>query len=184
MESLIELVTGRSFQFELPFLFATKGQMCARIPREAFGPLLGRTVSCDCFPQRIAGYPQCGLCTSCLLRRLSLHAAGFTDFDTRNYRVDVLASHWEAPAAKLFPFRAMLFQAGRLQKALAAPDAWQALVLEFPELFEIEHLLLESRPEVARPHERLVSLYAQYCSEWEGFPARPPLSVQNSREGA
>lgn len=76
MGDLVTLATGRPFTFRLPFLLATKAQLCATFYESRYSSLISETVSCDGFPVRVVGHPQCGLCTSCLLRRQALHAAG------------------------------------------------------------------------------------------------------------
>jgi len=57
------------FQCSCRICFMTKAQMCTQLADIGFGPLAGKTISCDGFPQRVRGQPQCGLRGSCLLRR-------------------------------------------------------------------------------------------------------------------
>jgi len=175
---LVSAVIERSFRFELPFLFDTKACMCARLPSRAFGELLGSTISCDGFPQRVAAHPQCGLCTSCLLRRLSLHASGLSHFDRRNYRVDVTAPGWNAPTGKQFPLLAMDFQVERLRIALGGEKPWSALVREWPELTSIALGARGLGNDAASTKEKIVAMYRQYCLEWDNFPVQMPFSNQ------
>jgi Queuosine biosynthesis protein QueC len=171
METLIEALTNQPFRIRLPFLLETKAVLCNSIRDAGVEHLIARTISCDGFPQRVERHPQCGLCTSCLLRRMSLHAAGLTDHDPRNYRVDVLHPDWSAPEEKLFPFRAMLYQAELLSAAVTSPSPWRALVTSFPELLEVAAAAGDGSATFTGGG--FLDLYRQYCSEWGRFPARP-----------
>lgn len=81
MERFIELVLGHPIRYEQPRLWSTKGQTL-----RAFMELPGTTESDlssarSCWQKRRVvntdgGKKQCGLCAACLLRRLSMHAAG------------------------------------------------------------------------------------------------------------
>jgi len=83
MERFITAVQGYRVRFEQPRLWSTKGQTLS-----AFLDLPGKTEQCltsthSCWQARrvvnVGGRKQCGLCAACLLRRLSLHAAGVND---------------------------------------------------------------------------------------------------------
>ena len=171
MEAVIEGLTDQPFRIRLPFLFETKGVLCTSITDAGLEHIVSYTVSCDGFPQRVQQYPQCGLCTSCLLRRLSLYAAGLAGWDPQNYRIDVLQDGWSAPFEKLFQFRAMLYQAELLKAALRSTAPWRGLVRQFPNLFEIA--ALEGDGSAAFTGGRFIDLYRRYCLEWEQFPVRP-----------
>jgi 7-cyano-7-deazaguanine synthase in queuosine biosynthesis len=173
MEALIKAVTGAPFHYRLPFLFKTKGTLCAAVREAGLKHLVELTISCDGFPQRVPQQPQCGLCTSCLLRRVSLHAAGLTPFDAHNYRVDVLKPDWvaQAGAEKQAPFRAMVYQRELLARALASSNPWHGLAARFPELLEIVWSGAAGSSDIAT--RRFTDLYRAYCVEWQQFPARP-----------
>lgn len=173
LQSLLE----RQFQIRLPYIFLTKGEMLARLDRESFERFALRSVSCDGFPPRQKGAEQCGLCSSCLLRRQALWSAGYSqDLSLGQYRRDVLGDLSSISWARLAPLWDMLVQVDRLRRALLSPTPWQSLVIEFPELQEVSEVLAEwpehSERVVAR--HRIVGLYKKYVEEWENFPARPP----------
>ncbi|RWG22602.1 MAG: hypothetical protein EOQ55_03390 [Mesorhizobium sp.] len=80
MERFIKAVLGCRVRFEQPRLWSTKGQTL-----RAFLGMVGKseqhlTSTHSCWQTRrvvnVGGRKQCGLCAACLLRRLSLHAAG------------------------------------------------------------------------------------------------------------
>lgn len=167
---------GQRIHLRLPFLFLTKGQMCERLRESPFRSLALQTISCDSFPQRQKGPEQCGVCTSCLLRRESLWAAGFVE-DRREglYRHDVLGDMSAIPGDNLAPLWDMLSQVSKLERALFSATPWQSLAIEFPELQEIRDTLTDWYGSYTRfsIERSLVDLYTQYCLEWECFPARP-----------
>lgn len=83
MERFIEALHDFRVRFEQPRLWSTKGQTL-----RAFLNLAGKTEqhlrsSHSCWQTRrvvnVRGRKQCGLCAACLLRRLSLHAAGVNE---------------------------------------------------------------------------------------------------------
>ncbi len=83
MERFIKALQGYQVRFEQPRLWSTKGQTLS-----AFLGLPGKTErhltdTRSCWQTRrvvnVDGRKQCGLCAACLLRRLSLHAAGINE---------------------------------------------------------------------------------------------------------
>lgn len=84
MERFIQSVLGHRVRYEHPRLWFTKGQTL-----RAFLDLSGKTKTDltsarSCWQNRRVvntggGKKQCGLCAACLLRRLSMHAAGITE---------------------------------------------------------------------------------------------------------
>lgn len=172
MADFVSLAIDRPFAFWLPFLALTKAEVAARVRELGLAHLIRHTFSCDGFPQRIAGHPQCGVCTSCLLRRQALHAAGLEGYDDRDaYVHDVLAERVRLPVAKLYPLRAMLDQVSTLRRALDGPNPWAGLSHAYPQLLEVASCLA---PLTARAdaEQQIVDLYQRYCDEWRRFPVQ------------
>lgn len=101
MEHFINALLGHRLQFEQPRLWSTKGQTLS-----AFLGLSGKseqhlTSTHSCWQTRrvvnVGRRKQCGLCAACLLRRLSLHAAGVNEMPGAYVVSDLAAS--EAGAA-------------------------------------------------------------------------------------
>ena len=132
------------------------------------------TFSCDGFPVRTAGKPQCGVCTSCLLRRVSLEFAGMTEFDRNEHYLTDLASSLSNPSYnQLNALKAMEWQYQILERCLALEDPWQAIIIEFPVLQTIfSELVIYRDFQETELQENLLRLYRQYCAEWKGFSAR------------
>lgn len=163
MQELISLLRGSSFQIVNPAFWLTKAQMCDGAP-EATHELLARSVSCDGgFTRRIADARLCGTCTSCLLRRQALLAAGLSDLDQQDMRQmpgDALAaSRVHADPMVL----AMLQQAAEIDRAASSPEPWGALVDCFPELPSARRAL------GARPAD-MVKLLRRYSEDWRSLP--------------
>ena len=151
-EELATAVSGRPFRIEAPFLPHTKAEaIAAANGLDAF--VAAATVSCDTgFASRVPGISHRGRCTSCLLRRQALIAAGRADADAATaYRTRTLAGTEELIA--------MNWQLDRLRDALADPDPWRGLVSEFPAVLDV---VLLTPAEVIR-------LYRAYAQEWEAM---------------
>jgi hypothetical protein len=109
MERFISAVQGHRVRFEQPRLWHTKAQTL-----RAFLELPGRsaqdlTSTRSCWQRRrlvnLNGRKQCGLCAACLLRRLSLHAAGISE-PPNTYVVSDLTSRYLGDALAGIPQKA------------------------------------------------------------------------------
>lgn len=151
--------------------YLTKAEMCATLP-DALHPTIRLTESCDtAFAYRGQGPRSCGRCTSCLLRRQALAAAGLSDLDPPSqYRLDAFADPSMMPEPP-YELRAMLSQAARLHRALATDpsDPWHRLVREFPDLVRAGQALRVvpgMDPEIA-----VADLLRRYVKEWDAVPS-------------
>ena len=171
--------------FEKPFLinnrstWQTKGSMCAQLAHMGLGELATKSVSCDGFPLR-GKYAQCGKCTSCLLRRVSLFRGGLTEWEQKReyYAYDVLKRPLAGNEHHLIPLRFMLAQVERLRVTLDN-HSFQALSCQFPELIETRVSLAatENRP-VAEIEADLIRLYKNYVNEWDWFSVQLPSGLE------
>jgi 7-cyano-7-deazaguanine synthase in queuosine biosynthesis len=181
MTDFVKALTGKSISFTNPFLFKTKGEMCRHHAVQALASNIPRTFSCDGFPVRHRNKPQCGSCTSCLLRRLSLEYAGLSDSDPSDqYILDLLVPGGAAATSKqLRPLQAMEWQFQKLYRLLGPGSQWSRLVTEFPEL---QHIVSEIsiHDEIAETElqQSILGLYRRYAVEWANFSARNSLRVQ------
>src|SRR5487761_622355 len=165
-EELAATISSRPFRIDGPTLAATKAQAVGMAPVAA-NPSLALTVSCDTgFSARVRDHAPCGTCTSCLLRRQALHAAGRAD-------LDAAASYRTSSLVHSVAFQAMLWQVTRLRACLAQPDPWIGLVSEFPEILDTAPLT---------PTD-VISLYRSYVREWEGLEASSETGGRLERQG-
>jgi hypothetical protein len=109
MEHFIKALLGHRVQFEQPRLWFTKGQTLS-----AFLTIAGKNEhhlanTHSCWQKRrvvnVRGRKQCGLCAACLLRRLSLHAAGVNEA-TDTYVVSDLSAKDAGSALLVIPKKA------------------------------------------------------------------------------
>jgi len=149
----------RPFRIVGSSLGRTKAQSCGALTQAGLEHLVGRTFSCDGF-QRVAGRPQCRTCTSCLLRRQAIHAAGLAQHDrVDRYRFDVTDPNHRP---------------------------WSALIGAFPSLWELESRADDWRA-VGGPgtsSATLVDMYRACVDEWTRFPVVPPHGWSGSDRAA
>lgn len=173
MSNFLEMVLEKSLPVVNPFEFTTKAEMSRVLKKLGLDALVRMTVSCDSFPLRIPESPaQCGICTSCLLRRCSLHAAGLESADPgSDYRFDIKKSFVRIDKKDLYPLMAMLDQVDRIRACLTQESPWSMLIEAFPELFEIQQGICAQRHLAMKDvAESYVRLYRTYVGEWGGFP--------------
>lgn len=170
MGTLVSLVSGVAFTIRNACVLQTKAQMCSDSAIGSVIDTIRATFSCDGFPLRRHGASQCGVCTSCLLRRMALFNAGLRDQESRDYRYDVY-SPGALDERHLRGAFEMDWQVARLGAALRQEDAWLGLVSEFPSLAVAQQSLAAQLVLPASVvADRLVGLYRRHCDEWRRFP--------------
>lgn len=148
-EALLDGVTVR-----YPNRFRTKGEMLVELPPN-LSATIKRTTSCDA-PPRISGYANCGLCGSCVLRRLAIAIAKLSDHDTHY--------SWTPPSDDIDREAALKHHAGLLRAWLAERDPWKELCIHQPTLLKLHE-------ETADPDQRYaikqatLSLLERHCDE-------------------
>ena len=173
----VQALRGRMFAIENPCVFQTKGEMCLLPAVQRFATAIGDTFSCDGFPVQRSKTPQCGVCTSCILRRLALHAASLQDADTMGYACDLYLPNGGINPRRLRGLAAMDWQVERL--STAGKSGWAGLMGEFHELRQACMALMTLTGESSEViQERLVRLYAAHVAEWRVFPPRHLLVTQ------
>ena len=171
-ETLFESVLGESIHIENPFMFITKAEMCRSLPGAGLADLARATVSCDGYPQRVPKQAQCGICTSCVLRRQSLFCAGLMDHDPGGaYRYDIFKGLRNLSTEKGHGFGVMSEQVSRIDGCLASDRPWQKLTVAYPELARTL-VELTSQPGAATEEDLaagFVGLFRTYVQEWKEF---------------
>ncbi len=156
MSALIGSVTGEAFSIDAPYLTLTKAELIASVPEDA-DQALQQSVSCDSgFSARVRGRKPCGICTSCLLRRLAIHAS-------KKSHLEAGQLYRRADPSTSEQWAAMAWQALRLERCLRGEDPWNTLMMEFPALRSASRMI--SRND-------LVRLYRTYCQEWAVVSAK------------
>ena len=171
-EGLFESVLEKPVRIENPFMFTTKAEMCRALPEAGLAALVRETVSCDGYPQRVPGQPQCGGCTSCVLRRQALFCSGLSENDpSAGYRRDVLSSVKRLKPHESHGFMVMDEQVKQMARCLESDWPWRELTIAYPELARTT-VELADRPG-APDHEDLaagyVELFRTHVNEWNKF---------------
>lgn len=173
MSEFISRIFGQPFRIRNPFLFRTKAEMCVQLVAHGGVNLIPLSMSCDTFgAHRDARGPQCGLCTSCLLRRQALHAAGLAEIDAPTaYRYDVTNGRLSLTGHQLYALNAMRDQVEQIRACLDGRSPWSCLTMQFPDLAEVRHAVaaFEGRDSMILTEE-LIRLYRTYVDEWDAFP--------------
>ncbi len=109
MSDFLEALFGKRIAFEHPVIFGTKGQTLAKY--KALYPdelIWDKTRSCW-MDQRHASFNgehrQCGICAACMLRRTSLHAAGYHERADKYLWEDLGAADFANGASPAFERR-------------------------------------------------------------------------------
>jgi len=180
LEQLISYVADRQFRVEQPLLLKTKAEACASLLDPRRHHLVTQSVSCDGFPQRVPVARQCGVCTSCILRRQALFAAGLSHADIRDdYHYDILSPHERIPQRRRYPAQAMVYGLERIKQALGSLNPWNELLGIAPRLGRIVHAMEAANlaRDVSAAQEAVTSLYRRYLTEWERFPVSSTLQA-------
>jgi hypothetical protein len=173
VSNFIQALTGRQFNIENPCVFQTKAEMCVHPAVQLMARSIPTTFSCDGFPVQRSGLPQCGLCTSCILRRLALENSGLHDADGEGYACDLYNRNQTISPKRLRGLSAMDWQVERLRQALTGDTAWTTLMSEFPELRQTCVALVKQTGDTDEVIQgRLERLYRRHCDEWKNFPPR------------
>lgn len=177
MGKFVKALIRSPFVFKNPFLYETKGQMCRHSSVRRLVAHVRTTFSCDGFPVQARGKPQCGSCTSCLLRRASIEAAGLSVYDpSSQYVCDLSNPAIKVSEKQVQQLNVMEWQFRKISQRLHSSDPWQSLATEFTDLQSIASELGPRTPGGEQKVRRLLlQLYARYTAEWDKFSARERL---------
>jgi len=165
MAAFVRAAFSKPFVIANPFTFSTKAQMLLATSIREFAPLLQRSFSCDRFPNYNRIQSQCGCCPSCLIRRLSFHAAQLPD-ESKNYSMDLFQPSRPLHSAELLSLTKLTVQVEALDSCLRLKDPWPALCAKWP-------ILLRTELELDSPvlSEAIVALLRCHSQEWHSFLA-------------
>jgi len=154
---LLNKVMDHPVRLCLPYVFRTKRWMVNTLKEAGRGATLSETQSCDSFPRR---QQPCGHCTSCLFNQIAVERLEGPGRISSAVERGAGAGTWYA----------LERQADRLANRLRDPEPWPALAAEFPGLWDAHDGIVTLTG--MAPNEvqsRLVGLYQDYLSEWQGF---------------
>ena len=163
MAAFVGAVFARPFVIANPFTFSTKSQMLAAPGMRRFVSLFQKSFSCDRYPNYPHAAPQCGCCASCLVRRLSFHAADLPD-DSANYSTNIFRPRHPLRESELVALTKLTIQADTLAATLGREEPWADLCETWPDLLRTEIEL--AAPSFADP---TVALLRRHVAEWKSF---------------
>jgi hypothetical protein len=166
MSDFVSSVIGVPFAFRNPFVFTTKAQMCrvfATLPKSQQNSvleLIASTVSCDRCRRKPKQRIQCGVCSSCLMRRQALLASGLED-RTDYFNKSGISNESHLPH--------MLLQIDKLATCVNSDEAWRDLSVAFPDTLPNAARRMAEFQEVPREYiqDSLINLYKEYIREWD-----------------
>lgn len=173
VQSLLESVAQLQLPFINPFLVRTKGELCSEL-EGVTDRMIRETITCDRRPRKPNQPRHCGWCSSCLLRRVGLHAAQIED--RTNYGAYDIAS-----AAVRPHILAMVIQARQLRRCLQSSESWRGLLGTYPELRDASIAISKlTRLPIRDTIKDLTRMYTKYVDEWEKI--QPHLMKQLPHE--
>jgi hypothetical protein len=176
---MTELI-GENFKVRNPFLFHTKAEMMKSLAEDARIDLASQTSSCDSPHRKPQQPPQCGYCSSCILRKQAYAASQLED------KIPYIVPHGNPPAGDIRLYlENMLAQVATLRVHLMPSnqraDQWRALSQRFPELNDIvDRTHTEENITLLEMRHQLIRLFQSYVSEWD--LVKPSLSEQFVRK--
>ena len=161
ISELLSSILKSPFQVSNPYWLWTKAQMVESLITAGGKDLIPLSSSCDRIHRLEEGITQCGVCTSCLLRRQSISALGVDDstpYD--NECINKNGSH----------LGAMQYQVNRIRKLLRQADPWVSLSGEYHDLDDIvDQISLCTNQKTSDLRRQIVQLYSKYVDEWKVF---------------
>lgn len=160
--NLISAIVNNHFEIANPFWLSTKAQMVESLLTSSNTHLIPLSSSCDRARRLKNGVTQCGMCTSCLLRRQSLAALKIEDLSTYYnngyFTKDTRHLH------------AMQFQVDRLRVLLNQENPWRGLTSEYYDLDDIVDQISKYYSQDRNDlKQQIIRLYSNYVDEWRLF---------------
>jgi len=162
---LVSQVLNQEFEILNPCVLSTKAEMCRNLKDGSLLDAVFDTKSCDSPHRKVPS--QCGSCSSCILRRQALVAAGIED--RTKY---VIQEESDNSASGTHFINGMIHQVNTLADILhndekSTDDKWIDLVNEYPDLDYVADSLASRRQNnVEQIREGIMDLYKKYCHEW------------------
>jgi hypothetical protein len=165
MEKFVEALLGHRVRYVFPQLWNTKGETLRRFVEECGDETWSSTWSCWRQTRHVsvdAKKRQCGICAACMLRRMSVHAAGLSEPAGR-YVWAVLSHEWKnhrRVARVRHRRRAAPRSPGRIARFQRAPSCARSCRVSARR---------RARAAEAEARVRLDRLLQQHSTEWEAF---------------
>ena len=178
METFFDALLGHRVRYVFPQLWNTKGETLRRFVDECGDESWSTTWSCWQQNRHVSvdgRKRQCGICAACMLRRMSVHAAGFSEPAGRYVWEDLSAPTLDAGAAASFGEKRRI--TGALREYAIAGALHMDHLAELPDSktqsrgLDLAAFQLGSAMQLPQSdaRARLDRLLRQHRSEWEAF---------------
>lgn len=158
---LVSTILSTPFEVLNPFWLWTKAEMVESLNNTQGIELIMHSWSCDSSLRLEDGITQCGVCSSCLLRRQSINAIGIDD-PSIYHNLPIFQNNKYLCA--------MRHQVTTLRRLLNQHDPWVGLSGQYHDLDDIVDRLSISDPQKALYlREQILRLYSKYVDEWKIF---------------
>jgi hypothetical protein len=170
VSELLSSILSSPFQVSNPYWLWTKAQMVEGLINAGGKDLIPLSSSCDRIHRLEDGVIQCGICTSCLLRRQSISALGVDDSTSYDNKcINKNGSH----------LNAMQHQVNRISKLLQQVNPWISLSGEYHDLDDIvDQVSLQTKQEIPYLRSQIIQLYSKYVYEWKVFEEHIEKTLQ------
>jgi hypothetical protein len=171
VSELVSCILNSPFQFTNPYWLWTKAQMVESLVSTNLKDLIPFSSSCDRSHRLEEGVTQCGVCTSCLLRRQSLSALRAND--STSYDTKYISK-------KGLHLCDMQYQVNKIRVLLKQSNPWMSLSEEYHDLDDIvDQISSRNGQEVDSLRRQIIKLYSKYVDEWELFEEYIEKSVSS-----
>ena len=174
METFLQALLKRPFQFKFPRLWYTKGETLRQYTTLPGGDNWRDTKSCwrDARWSTLDGkILQCGVCAACMLRRMSIHAAGMID-DQQNYIAhDLSASSLDDAVHENFRRKSAAFRTYAIAGTLHLDHLAEMAATENRAAVQ-RHALITApalRITAKETEELLLNVLQRHAAEWSKF---------------
>lgn len=175
MEDFLHVLFQKSFRFDFPRIWDTKGEtLCEFVNLSERKDTWRDTRSCWKTNQwsSINGrYRQCGTCAACMLRRMSVHAAGFTEQIDTYICKDVKAPTLKAALDPKFSKFNRAFREYAIAGVLSMDNLSELTDEEFSGLVERHAMFLGPALNIStdEAEKKLVRLLNRHAKEWREY---------------
>lgn len=157
---LVNALYERQFNVQNPFFFWTKCEEAKLLLKTKLYPMIKNTVTCWGYPNQTLRYPNsnhCGYCIPCIVRRVSLLAAGLEKYDDQ-YVVDVFNLNNTADEKHLLNIEDLAY----FCKSFATLTKTE-LLYRYPELVMVE---VGPNPSNVDRIGKIIEVYKKFADEF------------------
>lgn len=184
MELFFRALLDTQIAYEFPRLWYTKGETLARYVAIAGNELWRSTKSCwksNRWSSVQRSWRHCGVCAACMLRRVSVHAAGLTEDPETYVCTDMSAATLESAVDPDFRHSKGAYREYAIAGVLHMDHL--AAMADHQKRRIVRHRARSLRPVLRAngdPEERLVRLLEKHADEWRDYrSALKPSSFVN-----